>query len=741
MSQIEDVVRASSRAGMPMNKFKGILDSILPSIDGFTNKLDDLTGVVKMLGRSMSPETIKKFLSAFTNMFSGTDFRKRLKATLVVGTGRMAEKLTTGFSKSIESFAGGKDTELYKALQSGDRKAFNVALMKKQAESGGQITGSAVEEAMSKFQGYQLAKSGKALSVASALASGTDMQTNLDIMRETVGRFNKKGEMEGINEYIAEQMGYSQEQIQLLRRYDNSINNLTDNVQSTGMTGYESVNKALAKQAESELKKEGKEVTPEAVIEKIKTFSKDQVKEAAKSSKEFGDIFSTAESRQKEIVGLTTSISDKIDKTIGFLLEKIFNLMSGLLSKLDGVFSWLTSDTAGKQNALAKQSLISGDTSGDSARAEKRAEAITNIMTSNKSTQDMANEISKKFDFSKIKPEDLANADAAQLYAKAKASGVSVADINGINLSEGQEISAVQSVIDTIKQGGNVSAALRTASGSNAAGMSALIATLGPLLGKAGFVQEQSTQMRADDGVSSALDTERNYSRGAEAVYGAYLQSGASGANMPMPEGPPAAGSSPPAVVRNQAEAVQSTSESSEVVASNSTKSAKSDAVVAKAVTNGLKLDSNYTGGEFKQTMTEAVKNGVEPPLIQHAMMLMKASADPEWASALLAGGADKSMGFDVMNVTKEGMSQYLSNLPAFADGGPVGSDMVARIHAGEYVVPKGGALISNGSGSGVNIGNISISVNVDGSSSSGEEIAAQIQEALYDTFSGMVTA
>jgi len=43
-------------------------------------------------------------------------------------------------------------------------------------------------------------------------------------------------------------------------------------------------------------------------------------------------------------------------------------------------------------------------------------------------------------------------------------------------------------------------------------------------------------------------------------------------------------------------------------------------------------------------------------------------------------------------------LAAMLPTLPSYDTGGPILSDQIARVHEGEYVVPKGGALVSGSS-------------------------------------------
>jgi hypothetical protein len=72
---MENVVKAAATANMPMTKFMGIFRTVLPDVELYQNRLEELTGVIKLLSRTMSAKDVQKFMDAFAKGFKGVDFK------------------------------------------------------------------------------------------------------------------------------------------------------------------------------------------------------------------------------------------------------------------------------------------------------------------------------------------------------------------------------------------------------------------------------------------------------------------------------------------------------------------------------------------------------------------------------------------------------------------------------------------------------------------------------------------
>jgi hypothetical protein len=76
-------------------------------------------------------------------------------------------------------------------------------------------------------------------------------------------------------------------------------------------------------------------------------------------------------------------------------------------------------------------------------------------------------------------------------------------------------------------------------------------------------------------------------------------------------------------------------------------------------------------------------------------------TAGPDWTGPVDSNGVPLSAGFNGFDANGNWVGGDINSLPSFDVGGPVGRDMVAQLHQGEHVVPKSGALVMGGGGSG----------------------------------------
>ncbi len=101
-------------------------------------------------------------------------------------------------------------------------------------------------------------------------------------------------------------------------------------------------------------------------------------------------------------------------------------------------------------------------------------------------------------------------------------------------------------------------------------------------------------------------------------------------------------------------------------------------------------------------------------------------------AGAAIAGGTvayAQSRHEEHDELTSRGYSEHDANryLGKFADGGPIDDEGMAHVHAGEYVVPSGGALVSRGGGRSIEAP-ITINVHVEGGGAGMTEHGLSIQ-------------
>ncbi len=458
---MQDVVKSAATANMPMTKFMEIFKSVTPEVELYRNRLEDLTGTIKLLSKTMSPRDVKQFMDAFSRGFSGVDYKQRLKTVFVAGKGFVDKALEEGFKTrggSLAKSMGADVGEFQVAMRGGEEGM--AALINRLQASGKQLSGTQIGEAM-KLASYEATrKKGGELNLATALR-GAGIGETYQILKRVSQRFGKG--FDGLNEHVIAQLGISNEQYEAMRKTHSSMEIWSDQIQKAGMTSSKSLNEGIARRMMSL----NKSVTSQE--EALRIFSslnkEEQEKilfEASAEHIEAMDVRQTMEDLAAEQTTATLSIDDKITNVLGFLLEKIYSAFQPLLDFLDGIYSYLVSPENSRQavatakdwtkDYIDKSNLMA---TGFETDAAKYADAI-------KKTEDPEN---KKFLQEQLKlsqesaTRQRALAEDARIFGEAVATRArtgGIGDAAGV-LDPAYFTKNMQEIFDQIKYGGKFS--------------------------------------------------------------------------------------------------------------------------------------------------------------------------------------------------------------------------------------------------------------------------------------------
>ena len=375
MKLMTGVVKSASMANMPVTKFMDIFKSVTPHVELFTNRIETLTAALTLLGKTMSPDQVKKFMEAFGGSLAEESFRARLKKTLVAGVGVTSQILKKDFSGKAKTFEAQMDKispELGKqfatAWKSGNKQEFNKVLA--EAEAAG--VSPAQIGAMQRTFGYERARQrGGALETATAV-KGAGMLGQVKIAEAMMRRLGqlKEGEgITGISEQVAESLGMSQKQVNAINDLIASVGFYATKIDEYGTTGSKATDKALAEiAAEKGLLEKGTNLQDLTRADMMGLR-----KEAKKQGVDFRDMLFeateraaadkktawTAEKLAREQYNATASISEKLTNVIAFLLEKLYNVMQPLLDVLNDLWAGLASWLSGDKEAAKTSAQIS----------------------------------------------------------------------------------------------------------------------------------------------------------------------------------------------------------------------------------------------------------------------------------------------------------------------------------------------------------------------------------------------
>ncbi len=392
---MSNITKAAATSNMPVFKFMDIFRSTTPALELYTNRMEELTGVIKMLSKNMSAADVKKYMDAFSKGFKGMSFEERVKHTLVAGVGTTNKILQDGFAKKAGVIADALGPELgdkfVDAFKKGDKAAMNDILV--QAKASG-VQASTIGEAQ-KLMGVEGdRKTGGALGTASA-SKGASMRETMKLFEAELTRLtgHKEGtRVSGIDEHVAEQRGMSQDMIDALNQYNSSMELYTKSLQEYGTTVSKSMDAALKRIVGKRMGKDASQVSREDLAK----ASRDEIEAAAELSNKDEKVKQTAEDLMGENVDATQSLGEKLENVIGFILEQIYESTSGILKVVTKIFNsildWISGDSAkAKGKAQIDKYNVSGYGAGGQESFNKYKGALKGGVESGQSGVQLAN--------------------------------------------------------------------------------------------------------------------------------------------------------------------------------------------------------------------------------------------------------------------------------------------------------------------------------------------------------------
>lgn len=750
-----DVVKQASQAGIPVNKFMAIFKDAIPELDMFTNRIEEVTGVVKLMSKTMDPRQLKDFMKAFGKGFDQMDFKQRLKMALVVGPGKMNKIMEKDFKRSTESMAGQLGSlgdEFKKAMAgSGATKDItkDVAAVAAKAMAMG-VDPSKISAMQDMARNEKLRKSGDVLKGATAMR-GMGMLGRMEALESYAGRFTG-GDITGLGEHVAKQLGVSEQEYKAILKLKDNMEANTTSVRKTGRTSSVSINNNLKKI----LKQEGKladdsdesfEKTMQGLgtselEEKIKLASTMQIEEDKENAKSMEEI------AQEQVIA-TTSLGDKVENTLAFLLEKIYYAMDSVLSELNGIFSVLSGGESQKKSVAAINAMRDdakksfGDNQAAYSKFSSDMDAVQRAVASGKDSKALANQFGDKlmglgfgrmtdpktgkrdWDFDaenrtrKKLSEDVGwDKEKIDKFINSYKEGkVQVTDemLKGMDTDKMVKLlaslSKEQAVTAKELGRGNKSNEADLLKAKTKTGGGDLDVRTQKLMGVGDATAPPPPEQKTQSEAETRKIAEAVQAKPAAAV-------GAPGA----PGAPtPAAGGPKPADVKATNTAIKDGSKIQADQAKTAEAQLDQQSDIYKGIDDqlsllkkGIKLEQSWVGTKFKNVMKEATLESFRTALLEFAVLQAKMDTDADFKQKM------GSQGWNVLNSGK-GVSDLVTinsddqwnKAMGYATGGSVDYDQIARVHKGEFVVPKGGMLVKGGEGGGNKNVTVNATINV----------------------------
>lgn len=756
-----NVVKAAATANMPMTKFMDIFRQVIPDVDAYRNRLEELTGVIKVLSKTMSAKDVKNFMDAFTKGFSGTDFKQRLKTVLVTGTGFVNDTLKKGFSlrargmaDTFKGFVSEKEmNEAMKGGTGGMAKLMAVA-QGRASQKGQELDPAAVSNAM-KLAGFEGARQkGGPLNLATAL-SGASTGETYKILNQMSQRFGTG--FDGLNEHVIKQLGISEQQYEALKTTNQSFQVYSAQLKMYGKTQSVSLNSALkkvmAERGETDLSK----ATMNDIIN-AGTLS-NQFDDAAKKSK-------TAQELAVEQNTLTTSIDEKLDGLLAFLLEKIFDVLDKeILSTLNDLYEYIAlgGDKSGAisaervEKARIKEEDMASLSEDQKKKYDSRKGAIAGLdeaagtgnigaMAGQFNVQDLRGVSGAFSEYAKSKAlqggKSAEEAGAiAQAVQKQMSAGIADGDVNKalwalkdtpgdwkdaftvLNDMVAKEQADKQKDAMTRRAGYKTTAEKEKEKKDDFVDLQSDVEVLNPVSGDGGWM-------------SGALGQAKSIAAGAAGA-------GPSGEDMAgyatsRTPGDGGASGGPVDAIKEQGSAqVEASTDVKKGVVEAVADTRKSVDDLYKLVDKGIKLESSFLAGAYKGVIKDATLDSFRTALLEFAVIQAKMTNEEglsEFGKGLSGRGAEfidaggqMSDLFPIAGGDEVEWKTAIDTLKGSRlSGGPIPDTGYYKLHRGEYVVPAMQASTKSSSS-----GPTTVHMTVNGSGLSQQQLEGAVYSAM----------
>lgn len=706
---IGDVVKQASQANMPLTKFNDIFRQAVPNLDLFTNRIEEVTGMVKLMSKTMDPKSVKNFMDAFGRGFDQLDFKQRLKMALVVGPGEMGKIMDKDIKRAGES--------VKKSLPDSLKSAFDDAMSGK-----GSLTDLAAKASMQGVDGAVVGnikklERMKGLSKGGVLKQATAMRDmgmlgRMEALEKYAGKFTG-GDITGLGEHVAKKLGVSESEYKAILDLKASMQTQMASLGKYGRTGSKSINDSLARIYKLEGKtpeefeaamKELAKTNPQDLEENIKLAATMQLDEQQQQAKDDEKRAATVEQIGIEQVNATMSIGDKIENILGVLLEKLYFIMDEVLQMIGNIYDYLPNFLTGKKSSEAAIKLRGyvrdaneGKYDKDLSGAGKKqyTQTVKQIASSVEAGADNSKLINTFMD-PLTKAMSKGEGEVRKLMGDLAPSKDVEKFISDWQQGKGEETTKFLKEMDTDK--------------------------LAELLGRAAFsaakdVKDNESQYGKKEASKTDLKTKAMFEaerKGGDtdlravALAGGEIAADAVKGTPAAVAGSPATGTAPSGTETVKAsKAVQATAETQEdqkKVSEDQKKVAEDQYAAASdslsILKKGIRLENSWMESKFKNTMIDAVMKGVTPPITEQTLMyarmwddeaFRKAISSPDMIDDSKKAGMGNLLriGGETEENIKTGIHDVAQKVPSFDTGGTVGRTGMAVVHAGEKVVPK----------------------------------------------------
>lgn len=388
--QFEYLKQTAAGAGIASNKFFNIIRGFTSDMSLFNLRMATTVMIMGQLMKTMSPKTAKAFFQTITQHYKGMGLIDRTKATLLAGEGKTKGRLQDDVGGKIQGIGAdladtlGKDfntKELEDAVKAGPAETSQFI-----AKYQKQLSGSQKEAILDVQRMNSKVQAGGLVDIASALKDASPLTVMKHLDDISMNMFKKPiDKLSNVERIAVENLtGMGDEQVDQMSKMKAGLEQQKADI-------IYNLNKGIALSADQEKLMTHMGITGDKDTKIAELAKKDSDALWHAMSKDQKDMLAGQKKTRDfahETVDLTSSMLDKLDVLLDWVMNQIYNVMQGIWESIDSFFDFwpfkgheenkqkAMSRNAAKSRSKKTQEIVGGE--GDSWT--KRGKIIEQII-------------------------------------------------------------------------------------------------------------------------------------------------------------------------------------------------------------------------------------------------------------------------------------------------------------------------------------------------------------------------
>lgn len=347
----DQMTRSAIESGIASNKFFAMIRGVSADLSLYNTRLVDTVKLLGTLGKVMNPRNAQKFMQSVTGFMKGKSRTDLLKTALLGGKGS---------SKALDRDLDRKAQSIGDTIQQASGKAFSKEdLLKKPIDellSGvGKEQQGAIREAVSELRMDTKASKqgvfGRAMASENAgPAASYDMMKNSLNIAGTGKLADRMGDIG--TQMLAENQGISQETLRGMAKFEMGLDDQKESLKA-GLKDPDKRLKTIAKLQKAGIKLDEKSIDAADTSQVFDTMDE--------GAKEMAKVDSGVQDLGKAQANMTSSILQKLDALINFLMNQLYNVICEIRDMI-GKLPWVGGSDAQKTSrSITRQASATRD--------------------------------------------------------------------------------------------------------------------------------------------------------------------------------------------------------------------------------------------------------------------------------------------------------------------------------------------------------------------------------------------